>query len=281
MSKYTLTLSCCDVAGIVSAVSGFLAGCGGFILESAQFGDESTGRFFMRTMFTCDTAQEELERAFAAEVAVPFNMQWQLHNHDMRQRVLLLGSREDHCVNAVLYHQQRGELPVDIVAVISNHPDLARVAQWHDLPYYHLPVTKESKPQQEAEIMRIVQRERVDLVVLARYMQILSPTMCEALEGRAINIHHSFLPGFKGAKPYHQAYDRGVKIIGATAHYVTSDLDEGPIIEQEVMRVNHTHTPRQLQMIGRDIESRVLVRAVKYHVERRVLLNHNKTVVFG
>ena len=222
-----------------------------------------------------------LTERFEREVAQLFDMRWQLHDVARRPRVLMMVSKASHCLNMLLHRYQSGMLPVEIPAVISNHDDLRRLVEWHEIPFYHLPVSRQSKLEQEARIWELVQEHEVDLVVLARYMQILSAGLCGKLEGRAINIHHSFLPSFKGARPYHQAHTRGVKLIGATAHYVTTDLDEGPIIEQEVARVNHTMSPEDLVAIGQDIESRVLARAVKYHIEHRVLLNVDKTVVFN
>lgn len=281
--RYILTLSCKDVRGIVAAVSGFLASNRCFIIESAQYGDFATGRFFMRTLFTVEEggpAIEAFRETFAAEVATPFGMHWDIHDPAQKTRLLLMVSRAGHCLNDLLHRYHTGILPIDIAAVVSNHQKLSSIVEWHGLPFYHLPVTKENKPEQEQQLLALVDKHRVELVVLARYMQILSPMLCDKLQGRAINIHHSFLPSFKGARPYHQAYDRGVKLIGATAHYVTTDLDEGPIIDQEALRVDHTYTPEELVTAGQDIESAVLARAVRYHVERRVLLNGNKTVVF-
>jgi formyltetrahydrofolate deformylase len=279
---YVLTISCPDAVGIVAAVSGFLSGRNLFITESEHFGDTITGRFFMRTVFREEPGMPplpELEAAFG-ELARRFGMDWKIHDTSVLPRLLILVSKFDHCLNDLLYRYRTGTLPIDIVAVVSNHAELERVVEWHGIPYHHLPVTKETKAGQEAKILEMVERLHVDLVVLARYMQVLSPEMCGALSWRCINIHHSFLPSFKGARPYHQAHARGVKIIGATAHYVTSDLDEGPIIEQAVERVDHTQTPNELIAIGRDIENAVLSRALKYHVEHRVLPNGSKTVVF-
>lgn len=276
-----LTASCPDTTGIVAAVAGFLAGQGLFITESAHFGDAISGRFFMRTVFdhSSPASLERLRREFAP-VAARFGMEWRMDDTAKRDRLLILVSRFDHCLNDLLYRYRTGALPVDIPAIVSNHPDLAPLADWHHVPFHHLPVTPDTKRAQEEKLLRLMEDLSVDLVVLARYMQVLSPELCAALRGRCINIHHSFLPSFKGARPYHQAHARGVKLIGATAHYVTTDLDEGPIIEQSVERVDHTHTPDALVAIGRDIESVVLARAVRWHVERRVLLNGSKTVVF-
>lgn len=280
---FVLTLSCSDTRGIVAAVSGFLASNRCFINQSAQYGDFATGQFFMRTEFDIQDGGptiEVLQECFGTEVAEPFNMRWQLFDMAHKTRVLLMVSHESHCLNDLLHRYHTGMLPIEIVAVVSNHNSLAGIVEWYGIPYYHLPVSRETKPEQERKVLECIRNHDAELVVLARYMQILSPSLSEALKGRAINIHHSFLPSFKGAKPYHQAYDRGVKMIGATAHYVTDDLDEGPIIEQEAARVDHTAKPEELVSIGRDIERVVLARAVRYHVEQRVLLNGNKTVVF-
>lgn len=274
--KYILTLSCKDTMGIVAAVSGFLAENGGFILESSQFGDASTSRFFMRVEFE---AEKNIKDLFAP-IAEKFAMKWDIFDMQIRPRVLILVSRAGHCLNNLLYRYEAGSLPVDIRAVVSNHKDLKPMAKRHGVDFKHLPITADTRKKQEAELWKIIEKQKTDVVVLARYMQVLSVDLCEKLKGKAINIHHSFLPGFKGANPYKQAYDRGVKIIGATAHYVTTDLDEGPIIEQEVIRVEHTDTPDALKSLGQDIEARVLARALKYHIEHRVILNGNKTVIF-
>jgi len=279
---YVLTISCPDTIGIVAAVSGFLSGHRAFITESSHFGDSISGRFFMRTVFRYHPAMPpiaEIEQSFAA-LAQNFDMDWAITDLSRKARVLILVSKFDHCLNDLLYRYRTGTLQMEIPAVISNHPDLQRMVEWHGIPFHHLPTPKNAKEEQEAKVLEMVSRLNIDLVVLARYMQVLSPDMCAALQWRAINIHHSFLPSFKGAKPYHQAHARGVKIIGATAHYVTNDLDEGPIIEQSVERVDHTHTPDDLVALGRDIENVVLSRAVRYHIEHRVLPNGNKTVVF-
>lgn len=275
-----LTISCPDTIGIVAAVSGFLAARGIFISDSQHFGDALTGRFFMRTVFLADPkGLEELRREFGA-VAERFAMDWKITDSTIKPRLLLLVSKFDHCLNDLLYRYRTATLAVDIPAVVSNHPDLQRIVEWHGIPFHHLPVTKETKRSQELRILEMVERLNIDLVVLARYMQVLSEEMCAALSWRCINIHHSFLPSFKGAKPYHQAHARGVKIIGATAHYVTADLDEGPIIEQAVQRVDHTHTPENFIALGRDIENVVLARAVQYHVENRILPAGKRCVVF-
>ena len=279
--KYILTLSCHDVKGIVASVSDFLLKNDGFIIESAQFGDPSTGIFFMRTVFeiTAPHDTDALRQRFSV-IAAKFGMNWNLYDTARKQRVLLMVSKQSHCYNDIMHRYLTGTLPIEIPAIISNHTTLEEVTRWHKIPYHYLPVTSETKETQEAEVLRLVDELQIDLVVLARYMQILSPALSSKLYGRAINIHHSFLPSFKGAKPYHQAYDRGVKLIGATAHYVSDHLDEGPIIDQEVIRVDHTHTPEQLVALGCDVENQVLARAMKYFVEQRILLNGNKTVVF-
>ncbi|MBF0268420.1 MAG: formyltetrahydrofolate deformylase [Alphaproteobacteria bacterium] len=281
--RYILTISCPDAVGIVASVAGFLSGFGAFIEESSHFGDPVTQRFFMRTVFQDHPDLppiEKIEADFASQVGSRFGMEWRIFEAGYKPRVLLLVSKFDHCLNDLLYRYRTGQLKMDIPAVVSNHRDLERLVEWHGIPYHHLPVDAASKPAQEAQILEMVDRMQIDLVVLARYMQVLSENMCKSLSGRCINIHHSFLPSFKGARPYHQAHARGVKIIGATAHYVTTDLDEGPIIEQEVERVDHAMTPDTLAAIGRDIESRVLARAVGYHIEHRVLMNGVKTVIF-
>ncbi|NBO20089.1 MAG: formyltetrahydrofolate deformylase [Proteobacteria bacterium] len=281
--RYILNLSCHDVRGIVAAVTGFLSEHFGFIIESAQFGDASTGIFFLRIEFRVDSGgpgEDALKKAFHDQVANRFAMRWQITDKSRKSRVLIMVSREGHCLNDLLYRYGTGQLAIEIPAIVSNHDTWRSVAEWHGIPYYHFPITKDTKPQQEAQVWEVVQRHNIDLVVLARYMQVLSNELCAKLSGRAINIHHSFLPSFKGAKPYHQAFDRGVKLIGATAHYVTPDLDEGPIIEQEVHRVDHTYLPEDLEAIGRDVECLALSRAIKYHTEQRVLLNGTKTVVF-
>lgn len=282
-NRYILTLSCPDVRGIVASVSGFLADNLGFIIESAQFGDASTGQFFLRMEFSIErdgVSEDVLKKLFHDKVAERFAMQWQIAPKDRKSRVLIMVSKFGHCLNDLLYRYKTEQLAIDIPAIISNHSDWEHVAKWHDIPFYHLPVSAQNKGEQEKNILEIIARHDADVVVLARYMQVLSPDLCNKLEGKAINIHHSFLPSFKGAKPYHQAFDRGVKLIGATAHYVTTDLDEGPIIEQEVARVDHTYQPEDLAAIGRDTECVALARALKYHIEHRVLLNGKKTVVF-
>ncbi len=281
-NTYILTLSCHDTAGIVAAVSGFLFKTDCFIIESTQFGDPSTLKFFMRVVFSTNEnslTQAQLCEKFAP-IAQKFGMDWNLSDSKRKMRLLLMVSKQGHCFNDLLHRYASGLLSVEIPAIISNHRDMEKMANWYEIPFYYLPVENGNKAAQEEKIIEIIEKFQIDLTILARYMQILSPKLTQALRGKAINIHHSFLPGFKGAKPYHQAYDRGVKIIGATAHYITEDLDEGPIIEQEVIRVNHTHTPEQLLALGRDVESSVLAHAIGYHIQHRVLLNGNKTIIF-
>jgi formyltetrahydrofolate deformylase len=275
-----LTLSCMDSPGIVAAVATLMADGGGNIREAQQFDDVHSARFFMRVEFDYPAGLAAFSKAFGA-VAEPFDMEWKVNVRGTRKKVLLLVSKFDHCLGDLLYRTSIGELPMDVVGIVSNHPQgTLPLGNVFSIPYHHLPVTKETKPQQEAQIKRLVEETGAELIVLARYMQILSDDMAHYLSGRCINIHHSFLPGFKGAKPYHQAFDRGVKMIGATAHYVTGDLDEGPIITQDVEAVSHLDSPEDLVRKGRDVERRVLARAVHYHLEDRILLNGPKTVVF-
>jgi len=276
-----LIVSCPDRPGIVAALSGFLFGVGANIVQSDQYStDPWGGRFFMRVEFELPGLAERYEqlRRLFAELARAFQMEWELKRVSPPKRMAILVSREDHCLLDLLWRWQAGELGVEIPLVISNHPHLAHRVEPFGIPFYHLPIEPGGKERQEQQMLELL-RGRVDFVVLARYMQILSPWVCQQLQGRAINIHHSFLPGFKGAKAYHQAHARGVKLIGATAHYVTTDLDEGPIIEQETARVDHTMSPEELVSIGSDLESVVLNRAVKWHAERRVFINGSKTVV--
>ncbi|MBP6645648.1 MAG: formyltetrahydrofolate deformylase [Burkholderiaceae bacterium] len=279
-STYILTLSCPDRTGIVHAVSGFLLERGGNIEEAAQYNDHGTGLFFMRVQFACGQLNEaDLQRQLGL-FAEGFQMNWKLHATAQPMRTVLLVSKEGHCLNDLLFRWKSGLLPLDIRAIISNHRDFYQLAASYNVPFHHLPVTAATKAQVEARQFEIIESESAELVVLARYMQILSDDLCRKLAGRAINIHHSFLPSFKGAKPYYQAHERGVKLIGATAHYVTADLDEGPIIEQDVARADHSKTVEDLTAMGRDTESQVLARAVKWHSEHRVLLNGHKTVIF-
>ncbi len=279
----TLSLSCEDRPGLVALVAGFLASKGGNIVDAQQFNDRETRRFFMRVVFELTDPAIGLDavRSDFASVAAPHGMDWKIRAARERQRVLLMVSKFDHCLGDLLYRHRIGELSMDVVGIVSNHPRSAlQTSMIGDIPYHHLPVTRDTKPEQEAQIKRIVEESGADLIVLARYMQILSDDLSAYLSGRCINIHHSFLPGFKGAKPYHQAHARGVKMIGATAHYVTADLDEGPIIAQDVEPISHADTPDDLVRKGRDIERRVLAAAVTYHLEDRVLLNGSRTVVF-
>jgi formyltetrahydrofolate deformylase len=275
-----LRLSCPDRMGIVAGVATFLHDHRCNIVESAQFGDAQSQRFFMRVSFQSghdDIA--ELRRSFEA-LAASFGMWWEIHDMAVKQRVVMMVSRFGHCLNDLLYRHRIGALPIEIPAIVSNHRDFYQLAAAHDIPFHHLPVTPEDKPRRERQLLDILAEERCDLVVLARYMQVLSPGLCAQLAGRAINIHHSFLPSFQGARPYQQAHDRGVKLIGATAHYVTAELDEGPIIEQDVARVDHATSLEDCISTGRDVECAVLARAVKWHAEHRVLVNGNRTVVF-
>ena len=277
---YVLTLSCPDRLGLVHAVSGFLLEHGGNIEEAAQFNDHGTGLFFMRVQFACERHDHATLREHLQNFAGPYQMRWSLHALAAPMRTVLMVSREGHCLNDLLFRWKSGLLPVEIAAIISNHRDFYQLAASYNVPFHHIPVTAATKAQAEARQYEIIEQEGAELVVLARYMQVLSNDLCTKLAGRAINIHHSFLPSFKGAKPYYQAHDRGVKLIGATAHYVTADLDEGPIIEQDVARADHTDTVEDLTARGRDTESQVLARAVKWHSEHRVLLNGHRTVVF-
>ncbi|MDI3422118.1 formyltetrahydrofolate deformylase [Streptomyces luteolus] len=279
--QYVLTLSCPDKQGIVHAVSSYLFMTGCNIEDSQQFGDHDTGLFFMRVHFSAEALNAEKLRASFAAVGDSFQMDWQIHLADEKMRIVLMVSKFGHCLNDLLFRARTGALPVEIAAVVSNHTEFAELVSSYNIPFHHIPVPKENKAEAEAQLLALVREENVELVVLARYMQVLSDDLCTALSGRIINIHHSFLPSFKGAKPYHQAHARGVKLIGATAHYVTADLDEGPIIEQEVERVGHEVTPQQLVAVGRDVECQALARAVKWHSERRVLLNGRRTVVFA
>lgn len=278
---WILTLHCPDRPGIVHAVTAALLSVAANISEAQQFCDAASGRFFMRVCFSCDhhDANTQLGDTLA-QVAERFDMQWQLHDSSHKARLLLLVSRQGHCLNDLLFRTQSGQLNADIVAVAGNHEDQRTLVEQRGIPFHYLPVNQDNRAAQEDAILQLVKNEQIDLVILARYMQILSPALCQQLASRAINIHHSFLPGFKGARPYHQAHERGVKVIGATAHYVTEDLDEGPIIEQGVMHVDHTQTPKDLAHTGSDIECNVLARAVRLHVEHRLLLSGKRTIVF-
>ena len=280
MQRFILRLSCPDRMGIVAAVGSFLLEHQCNIVESAQFGDQAQ-RFFMRVSFDCGrhVSLSALQEAFKP-TGEKFGMQWAIYDLAIKQRVVLMVSKFGHCLNDLLYRYRIGALPIEIPAIVSNHRDFYRLAAANDIPFHYLPVTADNKQRQEQQLLEICNDAQCDLVVLARYMQILSPHLCEQLTGRAINIHHSFLPSFQGARPYQQAHDRGVKLIGATAHYVTEDLDEGPIIEQDVARVDHAMSVDDCAAAGRDVECAVLARAVKWHVEHRILLNGNRTVVF-
>ena len=280
--QYVLTIVCPDRPGIVFSVASFLVHSSGNILESQQHFDRLEQRFFMRVQFEVYDPAMTLERLRAgfAPVADSAAMSWELWNADARYRTLIMVSKEGHCLNDLLYRQSIGGLPIEVPAVVSNHTALEHLVKSYGVPFHHIPVTPETKPDAEAQLLELVQSLGIDLVVLARYMQVLSDSACAALAGRAINIHHSFLPSFKGARPYQQAFDRGVKLVGATAHYVTPDLDEGPIIEQDVVRVDHSLSSAQLVAAGRDVESLVLSRAVRWHAETRVLCSGRRTVVF-
>ena len=280
LTSFVLTLSCPDQPGIVHAVSGLLLQNGANIEEAAQFNDQGTRLFFMRVQFVCDTASEEAVQSALQTLAQTWSMQLELHRAQRRIPTFIMVSQHGHCINDLLFRWKSGLLPVDIRGIISNHREFYQLAAGYNIPFHHIPVTAATKAEAEARQLDLINAEGAELVVLARYMQVLSDGMCRALNGRAINIHHSFLPSFKGARPYYQAHDRGVKLIGATAHYVTADLDEGPIIEQDVARADHAMTPEHLTTIGRDTESQVLARAVKWHAEHRVLLNGHRTVEF-
>ncbi|GAA1673888.1 formyltetrahydrofolate deformylase [Glycomyces endophyticus] len=278
-SQFVLTVSCPDRLGIVYAVSGFLTRRDANIEDSQQFSEHGSGRFFMRVEFTTAHTRDELAVGFA-EIAREFDMDWQLHDRAVKPRVLIMASKQGHCLNDLLYRFRIGALHGEAAAVVSNHPDWADLAASSGVPFHHLAVGPAGKATQEQQVLDLIEAEQIDVVVLARYMQILSPEFCAKLPGRIINIHHSFLPSFKGAKPYHQAHARGVKLIGATCHYVTSDLDEGPIIDQEVARVDHAMSPEDFVSAGRDLESTCLARGLAAHLDQRILLNGHSTVVF-
>lgn len=280
-ADFVLRLDCPDRPGIVACVAVALRDCGCNIEESAQFRDSLSGRFFMRTVF------RPVERSNSADLfsmefqktARTYGMDWRIDPLNVRVRTVILVSKADHCLNDILYRWRTGHLPLDIAAVIGNHPDMRALAQERGLPFHHLPVTPDTRAAQEGQITEIIEKTGAELIVLARYMQVLSDRFCTSYPGRVINIHHSFLPGFKGARPYHQAWERGVKIIGATAHFATADLDEGPIIDQETTRIDHTMPPEKLQVLGRDIESQVLSRAITAYCERRIFLHGNRTII--
>lgn len=280
--RYTLTLSCPDRVGIVAAVSAFIAGYRGWILEANHHADAGSARFFMRQEIRADSLAFGVEefRALFAPIAEEFGMAWRISDSARRKRVVVLVSRQEHCLYDLLARWQAGELDIEIPCVISNHEDFRGFVEWHGIPFHHLPVTPDTKAEAFARVQALFDAAAADVMVLARYMQVLPPTLCARYPGRVINIHHSFLPSFAGARPYHQAFERGVKLIGATCHYVTEALDEGPIIEQDVIRVDHSDTPAELVRYGKDIEKTVLARGLRYHLEDRVLLDGNKTIVF-
>ncbi|MBD5771828.1 formyltetrahydrofolate deformylase [Marinomonas colpomeniae] len=283
MSKeFVLKASCEATSGIVATVTSYLAEHGCYIAEMHQFDDDDNNRFFMRAVCRIegDDNAIALIRDGLDVVVAKFKMDWEILDKDTPVKVLLMVSKFDHCLDDLLYRHRKGELPMEVTAIVSNHKDLRPMAEREGIRFVHLPVTKDNKAEQEAALLDIISETKTDLVVLARYMQILSDSLCKQLHGRAINIHHSFLPGFKGAKPYHQAHERGVKLIGATAHYVTSDLDEGPIIEQSVQPVDHSYTSERLVAAGRDTETVALAKAVRLHLEHRVFMYGNKTIVF-
>ncbi|WP_417270263.1 formyltetrahydrofolate deformylase [Celeribacter sp.] len=281
MSSHVLTVTCQSQRGIVAAISGQLAELGCNITDSAQYDDPETEQFFMRVSFVSEQGldQSQIIEGFSP-VAERLNMQWAVNDESKKMKVVVMVSRFGHCLNDLLYRVRIGALPIEIVAVISNHMDYQKVVVNHDIPFHHIKVTKENKAEAEAQIMQVVEDAGAELIVLARYMQILSDDMCKRMSGRIINIHHSFLPSFKGANPYKQAFERGVKLIGATAHYVTADLDEGPIIEQDTVRVTHAQSPEDYVSLGRDVEAQVFARAIHAHIHHRVFINGNKTVVF-
>lgn len=281
-NEHILTLSCADKPGIVHAVTGIFAHFQLNILDLQQFSDSTSERFFMRVHFgPTPTASTEYLRPSFEALSANYNNTYDIRPTSQKTRVLIMVSKIGHCLNNLLFRAKTGQLPIEIPVIVSNHPDFAPLAASYGIEFRHLPVTKDTKTEQESQVLDLVKEHDVELIVLARYMQVLSPTLCEAMSGKIINIHHSFLPSFKGAKPYHQAYERGVKIIGATAHFVTADLDEGPIIEQQVARVDHGMKPNQLVDEGSNVESTVLAAAVKWYAERRLFLNNHKTVVFS
>lgn len=280
---YRLVIACPDRVGIVAKVTTFLATYNGWILEASHHADSSLGWFFMRNEIKAESLPFDLKSFHIAfePIAREFNMRWHISDSNVKKRIVLMASKESHCLADLLYRSHAGELEGEIVAVISNHGDLRRMVEWHDIPYHHVPVTPENKPDAFAKVEQLVDDCAADVVVLARYMQIIPASLCERYAGRIINIHHSFLPSFAGARPYHQAFTRGVKLIGATCHYVTQDLDEGPIIEQDVIRVSHSDDIEELVRLGRDVEKSVLARGLRYHLEDRVIVQENKTVVFA
>lgn len=281
--SWIFTATCPSALGTVDVVTRFMAESGNYVDEIHSFDDRANERFFIRIEFKPQGDSfdaEAFSQAFAPK-AEQFDMSWELTSPEHKPRVAILVSKYDHCLNDLLYRHRTGQLAIEVPLIISNHPDLESLAQWHDIPYYHLPITPETKLEQEAEIIKLLEQYDIELVVLARYMQVLSPSLCKYLDGKAINIHHSLLPGFKGARPYHQAWEKGVKTVGATAHYVNNDLDEGPIIAQGLQQVDHAHYPEDLIAKGQDIERVTLFNAVRYHVQKRVFLNGSRTVVFS
>ncbi|UTW00983.1 formyltetrahydrofolate deformylase [Marinomonas rhizomae] len=282
-APWIFTANCPSIIGTVDVVTRYMAEAGNYVDEIHSFDDRESGRFFIRIEFLPQHADfsEDVFKADFAERAAEFSMEWSLTAPNHKPKVAIMVSKYDHCLNDLLYRFRTGQLNIDVTVIISNHPDLEDLAKWHGIPYYHLPITAETKLEQEAQVRDLIEQYDTELVVLARYMQVLSPSMCEYLDGRAINIHHSLLPGFKGARPYHQAWEKGVKMVGATAHYVNNDLDEGPIISQGIQVVNHAHYAEDLIAKGQDIERVTLFNAVKCHVEKRVFLNGKRTVVFG
>ncbi|MDO6561921.1 formyltetrahydrofolate deformylase [Amphritea sp. 1_MG-2023] len=280
---WIFTASCPSMLGTVDVVTRFMAESGYYVDEIHSFDDRVSKQFFIRIEFqpiNDDFSEAKFDAEFAPRAA-EFGMQWDLTEPEHRPRVAIMVSKYDHCLNDLLYRYRTGQLNIEVPVIISNHPDLEALAQWHDIPYYHLPITPETKPEQEAEIVKLLQQYDIELTVLARYMQVLSPWMCEQLNGKAINIHHSLLPGFKGARPYHQAWEKGVKMVGATAHYVNNDLDEGPIITQGIQTVDHAFYPEDLVSKGQDVERVTLFNAIRYHIEKRVFLNGGRTIVFS
>ncbi|WP_028300091.1 formyltetrahydrofolate deformylase [Oceanospirillum beijerinckii] len=280
---WIFTATCPSQLGTVDVVTRYMATSGNYVDEIHSFDDRASSKFFIRIEFT-PQADDFSPEVFSEELgpcAAEFDMEWQLTEPEHRPRVAIMVSKFDHCLNDLLYRHRTGQLNIDVPVIISNHPDLKHLAEWHDIPYYHLPITADTKPQQEAEVIRLLEEYDIELVVLARYMQVLSPDLCRYLDGKAINIHHSLLPGFKGAKPYHQAWEKGVKMVGATAHYVNNDLDEGPIITQGIQVVDHAHYPEDLVAKGQDVERVTLFNAVRYHIQKRVFLSGSRTVVFS
>ncbi|WP_290705444.1 formyltetrahydrofolate deformylase [Amphritea sp.] len=283
IKPWIFTASCPSMIGTVDVVTRYMAKARNYIDEIHSFDDRVSKRFFIRVEFKPSDAEFTVEKFndVFADLASEFDMEWDLTEPDHRPRVAILVSKYDHCLNDLLYRHRTGQLNIEVPVIISNHPDLEHLAEWHDIPYHHLPITPETKPEQEADIVKLLKQYDIELVVLARYMQVLSPWMCEQLNGKAINIHHSLLPGFKGARPYHQAWEKGVKMVGATAHYVNNDLDEGPIITQGIQTVDHAFYPEDLISKGQDVERVTLFNAIRYHNEKRVFLNEGRTVVFS